>query len=178
MNNRKEENVSVWTKEKLIPKEELYKPGKRNIKLSIGLPDKGNVVEYRVPLTPQSVEVLVSQGHNVYVQKGAGKEANYSDRAYAESGAVICQDAAEVFQCDIVLKMSPYTCDETDMMKGNQLLFSPVYLSLMTSEFVRKLMRKKVTAIAFEYLKDEHGASPLVQISSEILGNISIVIAS
>ena len=97
MNNRKEENVSVWTKEKLIPKEELYKPGKRNIKLSIGLPDKGNVVEYRVPLTPQSVEVLVSHGHNVYVQKGAGKEANYSDRAYAESGAVICQDAAEVF---------------------------------------------------------------------------------
>jgi len=178
MNHRKEENISVWTKEKLIPKEELYKPGKRNIKLSIGFPDKGNVVEYRVPLTPQSVEVLVSQGHNVFVQKGAGKEANYSDRAYAEAGAVICQDAAEIFQCDIVLKMSPFTNDETELLKGNQLLFSPVYLSLMTAELVRKLMRKKITAIGFEYLKDEYGISPLVQISSEILGNISMVVAS
>jgi alanine dehydrogenase len=178
MNQRKEENLSVWTKEKLIPKEELYKPGKRNIKLSIGFPNVGNVVEFRVPLTPQSVEVLVSQGHNVYVQQGAGKDANYSDRAYAEGGAVICQDAAEIFQCDIVLKMAPFTCDETELMKGNQLLFSPVYLSLMTSEFVRKLMRKKITAIGFEYLKDEHGISPITQISSEIIGNISMVIAS
>ncbi|MCL4481631.1 MAG: alanine dehydrogenase, partial [Bacteroidetes bacterium] len=123
-------------------------------------------------------EVLVSNGHNVFVQKGAGTEANYSDRAYAEAGAVICENATEIFQCDIVLKMAPFTSDETELMKGNQLLFSPVYLSLMTSEFVRKLMRKKITAIGFEYLKDEHGASPLVQISSEIIGNISMVVAS
>lgn len=178
MNHRKEENISVWTKEKLIPKEELYKPGRKNVKLSIGFPGTGNIVEFRVPLTPQAVEVLVSCGHNVFVQRGAGKDANYSDRAYSDAGAVICQDAAEVFQCDIVLKMAPFTCDETELMKGNQLLFSPVYLSLMTSEFVRKLMRKKVTAIGFEYLKDEHGILSMVQISSEIIGNIAMVVAS
>ncbi len=178
MNHRKEENTSVWTKEKLIPKEELYKPGRRNIKLSIGFPDTGNIVEFRVPLTPQAVEVLVANGHNVFVQKGAGIEANYSDRAYAEAGAVICPDSSEIFQCDIVLKMAPFTSEETEMMKSNQLLFSPVYLSLMTSEYVRKLMRKKVTAIGFEYLKDEHGVSPMVQISSEIVGNISMIVAS
>ena len=178
MNHQKEENISVFTKEQLIPKEELYKPLRRNIKLSIGFPDTGNLVEFRVPLTPQSVEVLVGCGHNVFVQKGAGKDANYSDRAYAEAGAVICPDAAEIFQCDIVLKMAPFTSDEIDMMKGNQLLFSPVYLSLMTSDFVRKLMRRKVTAIGFEYLKDEHGVLPMVQISSEIVGNIAIVVAS
>ena len=178
MNHQKEENISVFTKEQLIPKEELYKPLRRNIKLSIGFPDTGNLVEFRVPLTPQSVEVLVACGHNVFVQKGAGKDANYSDRAYAEAGAVICPDAAEIFQCDIVLKMAPFTSDEIDMMKGNQLLFSPVYLSLMTSDFVRKLMRRKVTAIGFEYLKDEHGVLPMVQISSEIVGNIAIVVAS
>ena len=178
MNRPKEENVSVFTKEQLIPKEELYKPFRRNIKLSIGFPDTGNVVEFRVPLTPQSVEVLVACGHNVFVQKGAGKDANYSDRAYAEAGAVICPDSAEIFHCDIVLKMAPFTSDETDLMKGNQLLFSPVYLSLMTSELVRKLMRRKVTAVGFEYLKDEHGVLPMVQISSEIVGNIAMVVAS
>src|SRR5512133_3073594 len=98
MNHRKEENVSVWTRDKLITKEERYKPGQRNIKLSIAFHDKGNVVEFRVPLTPQSVEVLVSNGHNVYVQKGAGAEANYPDRDYAEAGAVICENATEIFQ--------------------------------------------------------------------------------
>ncbi|HEY5511605.1 MAG TPA: alanine dehydrogenase [Prolixibacteraceae bacterium] len=178
MNQRKEENISVWTKEKLTPKEKLYKPGRKNVKLSIGFPDTGDIVEFRVPLTPQSVEVLVACGHNVYVQRGAGKWANYSDRAYSEAGAVICQDAAEVFHCDIILKMAPFTCDETELMKGNQLLFSPVYLSLMTSEYVRKLMRKKVIAIGFEYLKDEHGVLSMVQISSEIIGNIAMVVAS
>ena len=178
MNQRKEENISVLTKEQLIPKEKLYIPGRRSIKLNIGFPNSGNVVEFRVPLTPQSVEVLVSNGHNVFVQKGAGKDANYSDMAYSDAGAVICEDAAEIFRCDIVLKMSPYTCDETELMKGNQLLFSPVYLSLMTAEFVRKLMRKKVTAIGFEYMKDEHGILSMVQISSEIVGNIAMVVAS
>lgn len=178
MNQRNEENISVWTKEKLIPKEELYKPGRKNVKLSIGFPATGNVVEFRVPLTPQSVEVLVDCGHNVFIQRGAGKDANYSDRAYSDAGAVICQSAAEVFQCDIVLKMAPFTSDETELMKGNQLLFSPVYLSLMTTEFVRKMMRKKVTAIGFEYLKDEHGILSMVQISSEIIGNIAMVVAS
>ncbi|MEI7420701.1 MAG: alanine dehydrogenase [Prolixibacteraceae bacterium] len=178
MNQRNEENISVWTKEKLIPKEELYKPGRKNVKLSIGFPSTGNIVEFRVPLTPQSVEVLVDCGHNVFIQRGAGKESNYSDRAYSDAGAVICQSAAEIFQCDIVLKMAPFTSDETELMKGNQLLFSPVYLSLMTSEFVRKMMRKKVTAIGFEYLKDEHGILSMVQISSEIIGNIAMVVAS
>ena len=178
MNHRKEENISVLTKEQLIPKEKLYMPGRRSIKLNIGFPHSGNVVEFRVPLTPQSVEVLVSNGHNVFVQKGAGKDANYSDMAYSDAGAVICEDAAEIFRCDIVLKMAPYTCDETELMKGNQLLFSPVYLSLMTAEFVRKLMRKKVTAIGFEYMKDEHGILSMVQISSEIVGNIAMVVAS
>lgn len=178
MNQRNEENISVWTKEKLIPKEELYKPGRKNVKLSIGFPATGNVVEFRVPLTPQSVEVLVDCGHNVFIQRGAGKDANYSDRAYSDAGAVICQSAAEVFLCDIVLKMAPFTSDETELMKGNQLLLSPVYLSLMTTEFVRKMMRKKVTAIGFEYLKDEHGILSMVQISSEIIGNIAMVVAS
>jgi alanine dehydrogenase len=79
-------------------------------------------MEYSVPLTPQSVEVLVHSGHDVFIEKGAGQEANYSDRAYSDSGAVICQTAAEVFQCDIILKMAPFTQEESQLMKGTQLL--------------------------------------------------------
>ena len=129
MNQRKGGKLSTLANDQLLPREELYKRCPRNIKLSIGIPDNSKSMEYSVPLTPQSVEVLVNNGHDVFVESGAGKEANYSDKDFSESGAVICKSAAEIFQCDIILKMSPFTQEESELMKGNQLLLSPIYLT-------------------------------------------------
>ncbi len=178
MNQRKGGKLSTLANDQLLPREELYKRGPRNVKLSIGIPNNSISMEYSVPLTPQSVEVLVHSGHDVFIEKGAGEEANYSDRLYADSGAVICQTAAEVFQCDIILKMAPFTQEESQLMKGNQLLLSPLYLTMQTQESVRCLMRKKVTAVSFEYMKDEYGLFPVEQIFSEIMGNTSMIVAS
>ncbi len=178
MNQRKGSKLSTLANDQLLPREELYKRCPRNIKLSIGLPDSSSSLEYSVPLTPQSVEVLVNNGHDVFVETGAGKEANYSDKDFSESGAVICKSAAEIFQCDIILKMSPFTQEESELMKGNQLLLSPIYLTLQTQESVRCLMRKKVTAVGFEYMKDEFGIFPVERIFSEIMGNCAMIVAS
>ena len=178
MNQRKGGKLSTLANDQLLPREELYKRTPRNIKLNIGIPDNSASIEYSVPLTPQSVEVLVNNGHDVFVETGAGKEANYSDQAYPDCGAVICRSAAEIFQCDIILKMSPFTQEETEMMKGNQLILSPLYLTLQTQESVRRLMRKKVTAVGFEYMKDEEGMFPVERIFSEIMGNTAIIVAS
>lgn len=178
MNQRKESKLTTLANDQLLPREELYKRSPRNVKLSIGIPNNSISMEYSVPLTPQSVEVLVHSGHDVFIEKGAGQEANYSDQAYSDSGAVICQTAAEVFLCDIILKMAPFTQEESQLMKGNQLLLSPLYLTLQTQESVRCLMRKKVTAVSFEYMKDEYGLFPVEQIFSEIMGNTSMIVAS
>ncbi len=178
MNQRKGGKLSTLANDQLLPREELYKRTPRNIKLNIGIPDNSASIEYSVPLTPQSVEVLVNNGHDVFIETGAGKEANYSDQAYSDCGAVICRSAAEIFQCDIILKMSPFTQEETEMMKGNQLILSPLYLTLQTQESVRRLMRKKVTAVGFEYMKDEEGMFPVERIFSEIMGNTAIIVAS
>jgi len=178
MNQRRVGRVATLPEAQLIPREELFKPGKRNIKLNIGIPDNASAIEYRIPLTPQSVELLVSNGHEVFIQSGAGKTANYSDKQYAEAGAVICKTPEEVFRCDIVLKMSPFTEEEAEWMRGNQLLFSPVYITLMTQESVKRLMRKKVTAVGYEFITDEHGIYPFVQVSSEIAGNVAMIVAS
>ena len=178
MNQRKGGKLSTLANDQLLPREELYKRSPRNIKLNIGIPDNSASIEYCVPLTPQSVEVLVHNGHDVFVETGAGKEANYSDQAYSDCGAVICRSAAEIFQCDIILKMAPFTHEETELMKGNQLLLSPLYLTLQTQESVRRLMRKKVTAVGFEYMKDENGIFPVERIFSEIMGNTSMIVAS
>ena len=178
MNQRKDSKLSTLANDQLLPREELYKRSPRNVKLSIGIPNNSASMEYSVPLTPQSVEVLVHSGHDVFIEKGAGQEANYSDRLYSDSGAVICQTAAEVFQCDIILKMAPFTQEESQLMKGTQLLLSPLYLSMQTQDSVRCLMRKKVTAVSFEYMKDEYGLFPVEQIFSEIMGNTSMIVAS
>ena len=72
MNQRRVGRVATLPEAQLIPREELFKPGKRNIKLNIGIPDNASAIEYRIPLTPQSVELLVCNGHEVYIQAGAG----------------------------------------------------------------------------------------------------------
>lgn len=178
MNQRNSGKLSTLAKEQLLPREELFKQGPRNVKLNIGIPDNSSSVEYSVPLTPQSVELFVNNGHDVFIESGAGKAANYSDKAYSDSGGVICKSPGEVYQSDIILKMSPFTQAESEMMKGNQLLLSPLYLTFQTQESIRQLMRKKVTAVGFEYMKDDDGILPVERIFSEIMGNTAMIVAS
>ena len=178
MNQRSSGKLSTLAKEHLLPREELYKQGPRNVRLNIGVPDNSASVEYSVPLTPQSVELFINNGHEVYIESGAGKAANYSDKAYSDVGGVICKSPGEIYQCDIILKMSPFTPEEADMMRGNQLLVSPLYITSQTQESIRQLMRKKVTAVAFEYMKDEKGSLPVERIFSEIMGNTALIVAS
>jgi alanine dehydrogenase len=176
--NRTGGRLATLAKKQLLPLEELIKQHPRNVKLSIGIPDNSSSVEYCVPITPQSVELFVNNGHDVFIQTGAGDNANYSDKAYSDAGGVICKSAGEVYQCDIIIKMSPFTSEETDMMKGNQLIMSPLYITLQTQESIRQLMRKKVTAVGFEYMKDEDGIHPVERIFSEIMGNTAMIVAS
>jgi alanine dehydrogenase len=176
--NRTGGRLATLAKKQLLPLEELIKQHPRNVKLSIGIPDNSSSVEYCVPITPQSVELFVNNGHDVFIQTGAGDNTNYSDKAYSDAGGVICKSAGEVYQCDIIIKMSPFTSEETDMMKGNQLIMSPLYITLQTQESIRQLMRKKVTAVGFEYMKDEDGIHPVERIFSEIMGNTAMIVAS
>ena len=178
MKQRKVGIYSELANNQLLPREELFKRHQRNVKISIGIPDNSSSIEYSVPLTPQSVELLVQNGHDVFVETGAGNESNYSDKDYAECGAVICKTAREVYQCDILLKMSPFTEEESDLMKGNQLLLSPLYINMQTQESIRRLLRKKVTAVGFEYMKDENGIFPVERVFSEIMGNCAMIVAS
>jgi len=178
MIQRKSAKMSSLANPDLLPKEQLLIPQKKSMKLSIGIPNVVPDVEFRIPLTPQAVELLVSNGHDIFIEKGAGEGSSYSDHAYAECGAVICETKAEVLQSDVIVKMSAFTLEEAKLLKGNQLLLSPLYITFQSQETVRKLMQKRVTAIGFEYMKDEHGIFPVTRILSEIMGNAAIFVAS
>ncbi|GAB1451194.1 alanine dehydrogenase [Draconibacterium sp.] len=166
------------SKTMLMPQEEMLEVKKRGQKIKIGIPSDFSKVEYRVPLTPQAVDLLVSYGHEILIEKNAGKSASYFDKAYREMGATIVDTSAEIFQCDIILRISPFSNDEIDMLRGNQVIISSMQPHVHCTESIQKMMQKRITAIAFEYLENEEGFMPFVHQMSQIAGVTSITIAS
>jgi len=161
----------------LLPQEEMLEIAHKKGKLFIGIPKENCFQERRVALVPEAVQILVLNGHRVKIESKSGEMANFSDRDYSEAGAEICQDPNEIFQCDIIFKVGPPSEDEVYMMKGNQTLVSALQISIQAKTILQKLMTKKITAIAWDFIRDEEGVFPIVRAMSEIAGTTSIIIA-
>ena len=163
-----------------MPQEEMLAVENRQERLKIGIPAENHQVESRVPITPEAVEILTGQGHEVFLEAGAGNAANYTDNQYSEMGAVILDNRKEVYSgCDILLKISPPSLDEIDWMKERQILLSSFQVFTHRDEkYIRSLMQKKATAIAFERIQDENRCFPAVRSMSAIAGTTSILIAA
>ncbi len=160
----------------MLPKEEMLEIRRKGKKIRIGIPSDKQKVEYRVPLTPQAVELLVSYGHEILVEKEAGLAASYTDEEYRQAGALVMDNRKDVFECDIVLRVSPFDEDEVDLLKGHQALISNLQINAHCANSIGKLMQKKVTNIAYEYLEEEDGSKPVMQLMSQISGSIAIVL--
>jgi alanine dehydrogenase len=160
----------------MLPKEEMLEVRRKGKKIRIGIPSDKDKVEFRVPLTPQAVELLVSYGHEILLEKDGGKAASYTDEEYREAGALVMDDRKEIFECDIVLRVSPFDETEIDLLKGHQALISNLQINAQCSSTIGKLLQKKVTNIAYEYLEDEEGGKPVVQLMSQISGSTSIIL--
>jgi len=165
------------SKEKLLPQEEVLETTLKRKELSIGIPKETDPYENRVSLTPEAVEILVNQGHRVIIARDAGLQASYTDHDYSECGGMIVDTNKEVLQSDLILKISPLTLDEAGQLKGGQTVVSSLHLTNHTEKYIRKLMQKKVTAIAFENIRDKYDHYPVVRSMSEIAGLTSILIA-
>lgn len=178
MNQEKKQFMSFTASSGMLPKEEMLEVARRKSFLTIGIPRDRSGIENRIPLVPNAVGLLVKSGHRVLIETDAGKRAWFSDRDYAEYGAEITKSPAEVFDCDLILKVAPLTEEETGLLKTRQALISSLHLSASNEEYIRKLIAKKCTALAFEYLRDRTGAYPLRRSMSEIAGNAAILIAA
>lgn len=162
-----------------VPKEMPASTRKSKKSLRIGVPKETFFQENRIPITPESVSVLVSNGHQVFIEHGAGEGARYTDIDFSDAGAIISYNTADVFnQADILLKISPLSGTELDYLRENQTLISAVNLGSLNPDYLNKLIKKNITAIGFEFYESEDGSLPLVQMMSEIAGVASIHIAS
>lgn len=145
--------------------------------LHIGIPKETWFNENRVPLTPEAVSVLVSNGHKVVMEYKAAEGAHYSDMEYSDAGAKIAYEKREVYQSDVLIKSAPVGEDELDCLKPGQVIISPIHLAVMKSEILEKMMVKRITALSFENLKDDSGNYPIVRSMSEIAGSAVMLIA-
>ena len=161
-----------------MPQEEMLEVAPKRSKLQIGIPKETSIQERRVPLVPDAVAVLISNGHDVIVETGAGEGSSFSDKDYSEAGATVVYSTDEVYKASMILKVEPPTLQEIDLMQHGQLLLSALQLPIQPKNFLKKLMAKKITAIAFDYIKDPQGMLPIVSAMSEIAGNTSILIAA
>jgi alanine dehydrogenase len=161
-----------------LPQEEMLEIAKKKGALFIGIPKETAHQENRVCLTPDAVSLLLSNGHRVLVETGAGVASNFSDKDYSEAGAQIAYNRDEVFKADIILKVDPPSVEEIQLLHRKQTIFSALQLTLQHDNFLKQLMDKKVTAIAFDYIRDDDGMYPIVRILGEISGTTSILIAA
>jgi len=165
------------TQRSLFPEECLLREIAKQPRLSIGLPKENADVETRLALTPEGVAIVTEEGHSVYVQRGAGEPMSYSDLQYSEAGAFLV-DRAEVYGADIVLKIAPPTLQELEMMNDRSSIFSMLQLSNLSAECISLMMKKKMNAVAYELIKDEQKAFPVVSSISEIEGSTAIAVAA
>ena len=169
---------SPFSKQQLLPQEETLEVLKQKGELFIGLPKENQFQEKRICLTPDAVNAITAHGHRVLIETGAGEGANYTDLDYTNAGGEITKDTKKVFACPIILKVEPPTLAEISMLNPQTIVISALQIKTQNKKYFEELAKKRITAIAFEYIRDEDGKYPAVRSLSEIAGISSILVAS
>lgn len=172
------ELLASLTQTALMPQEEMLEVGRKKGKLFIGIPKEISFQENRVALVPDAVALLVNNGHTIIVETNAGKMANFQDHDYSEAGAQIVYTPEEVYKADIILKVAPPSPQEIEMMQQKQTLISALQLTVQPENFLKQLTAKRITAIAFDWIKDQDGIYTVIRSMGEIAGSTSILIAA
>lgn len=142
----------------------------------IGIPKEIKDHEYRVSATPSGVSRLVSEGHTVIVEKHAGAGSGFPDDDYLRAGAKISDREALFRASELVVKVKEPLPAEFDLLRSSQILFTFLHLA-SNPELVSMLLKKKISALAYETLEDG-GTLPLLQPMSEIAGKMAPVVGA
>ena len=161
-----------------MPREEQIERAVGRKQMSIGMPHDYRDGEKRIALTPEAVKILTDAGHEVFMERGAGTEAGFADIDYSNNGAMVSDVPDTVFGCDIVIKIAPFTQQEASRLRSGQTVISFMNAATLGEDTLSVMMRKRVTAIASEIIKDSDGMLPVMESMSEISGITSVLLAS
>ena len=145
--------------------------------MKIGVPKEIKTREYRVGMTPAGVRQLTSRGHEVWVQRGAGLGSGISDELYVAAGGRIVETAADAWAADMVVKVKEPLAAEFGFFREGQIVYTYLHLA-PEPELTRELMKKKVTAVAYETIELEDGSLPLLKPMSEVAGRMAVQVGA
>jgi len=158
----------------IAPYNRVKKERKESFKVKIGIPKEIKNHEYRVGLTPHSVEELILQGHKLYIETKAGCGIGFEDDAYKRAGAKILNNAQAVFDvAEMIVKVKEPQPSECKMLHEGQILFTYLHLAPDAAQ-AEALIQAKVIAIAYETIECKRGRLPLLAPMSEVAGRLSI----
>ena len=149
--------------------------GKRQ-RYTIGIPAESDNAEQRVGLTPRAVMILVDAGYNVLVEHNAGIKAGFSNSEYSDNGAFIVEKE-EVLGTDIIFKIAPPTIKEIGKIRKSAIVFSIAHTRTQSEEYFAHLIKKKITAIAYDNLRNKNGDLIIMDTLCKIIGNACPLIA-
>jgi alanine dehydrogenase len=94
-----------------LPREEMVEKAVGRKQMSIGIPRDVHDDEKRVALTPEAVKILTDAGNEVFMERGAGEHAGFTDREYSDNGAQVADTSSKVYDCDIIIKIGPFKAE-------------------------------------------------------------------
>jgi alanine dehydrogenase len=147
--------------------------------MNIGIPKERRPFEYRVGLSPSGVEILRQHGHTIFVEHEAGLGAGFTDQEYEQAGASIVFSTEEVFgRVELLLKVARPTEDEIDLLNPGSTIAGMLHLASARQSKVDDLLKNKVTAIAYEQIREADGSLPVLRPFSQIGGSMSAEVAA
>lgn len=144
----------------------------------VGVLKEIKAYENRVAMTPAGVVAMIKSGHQVFVERGAGKGSGFDDADYVAAGATILSTNVDVFaQCDMIMKVKEPLAPEYELFRPGQILFTYLHLAPEPA-LTHKLVEKQVVAIAYETVQMPDRSLPLLTPMSEVAGRMAVQIGA
>ncbi|MEC9066026.1 MAG: alanine dehydrogenase [Pseudomonadota bacterium] len=142
--------------------------------MRIGCPTEIKNHEYRIGLTPESARELITHGHEVWIQSGAGNGIGADDAEYRQAGATIKDGPEEIFaECEMIVKVKEPQAEERARLREGQVLYTYLHLAPDAPQ-TADLVKSGVTAIAYETVTGPDGSLPLLKPMSQVAGRMSV----
>jgi alanine dehydrogenase len=145
--------------------------------MRIGVPRERKDGERRVGLVPADVAALVSEGHHVIVERGAGERVGFDDADYALGGATLVPDAHPVYECELIVKVKELQTGEYPLLRAGTTIFGFAQLG-RDRALQDAVLAARVSCIAYETVTSQDGTLPLLAPMSVIAGRLAPLIAS
>jgi alanine dehydrogenase len=141
-------------------------------KMVIGVPKEIKPEEYRVGMLPETVSMLVKKGHRVLVESNIGEGINVTDKQYAQAGAEVCDNPADIWKSGLIVKVKEPLPSEYSFFREGQIIFTFFHFA-SNPEMTGVLLKKRLNCFAYE-LVEKNGHLPVLTPMSEIAGKLAV----